>query len=189
MRLSLFILLCFLCGITTATAQEKQKNEIVVGPNYQKDQVSQNKLIFKLPEKWTFDTAAQKKYGLYQVAVPQGELLESSSEALTIAFQKKDNRPGLENLRSFFRTDLMHVIRQFPDTQFSRWQPSRLDPDKIPFMSTEVFGKTNNQPPPHRLLMIDAGDGYYSITITVRDRAALKLPKFNNFFNSIRLEK
>jgi hypothetical protein len=39
-------------------------------------------------------------------------------------------------------------------------------------MSLEIFGKKKDQPSPQHILMINAGDGYFSITLTAEDLKA-----------------
>jgi hypothetical protein len=81
------------------------------------------------------------------------------------------------------------TLKRFPDLQASRWQPKDLDPDRVRYMSIELFGKEPNQPPPHRLVIIDSGDGFYSITFTDVVRLRLSDPLVEKFFGSIRLEQ
>ena len=83
------------------------------------------------------------------VLVPSGMTLENADKVITIAFQKKDStKPALANLKDFLRADLQDTLAQFPDAQFARWQPSKLDPDKLTFMSMEMYGKEKNKPSP-----------------------------------------
>ena len=105
---------------------------------------------------------------------------------ITIAFQKKDaTKSGLETLKNFVKVDLENTLSEFPDTQFAKWQPSKLDPDKLNFWSMEEYGRKKNMPSPHRVLILDSGDGYFSFSVTVETRDDLRLPVYEEFFNSL----
>jgi hypothetical protein len=78
---------------------------------------------------WTEDKTAETKLSLYRVLVPSGTKMENADRIITIAFQKKDSsKPELDTLKNFFKVDLQDTLSQFPDAQFARWQPSKLDP-------------------------------------------------------------
>ena len=186
-----FVAILILLGIgnSAGLAQEKAKNTIILGEGYEKGQVSVKKLGFLVPDGWALDKEAADKTGIYAVILPRGKKLETTNKAITIAFQKKDpNKPGLDSLSNFFKVDMQNTMGQFPDMQAARWQPSRFDPDKIDFMSIEIFGKKKDQPSPQHVLMIDAGDGYFSITLTAEDLKELRQAQYEEFFNSIRLQ-
>ena len=177
-----------LTGNSAALTQERDKNTVILGPGYKKGQTSEKKLSFDLPDQWSVDKGAADKIGLFAVILQRGKTIDNTDKAITIAFQKKEpNSPGLENLKAFFRVDMQNQMAQFPDMQVARWQPSGLDPDKIAFMSIEAFGKKKDQPSPHHLLMIDTGDGYFSITLTLETVEELHQSRYEDFFNSIRL--
>lgn len=164
------------------------QNDVTFGAGYEKGQQSQNKLSFAMPQGWQEDKNAATKLGLYRVLVPVRSQLKNSDKAITIAFQKKDrNKPGLDSLKNFFRADLQNTLAQFPDAQFVRWQPSKLDPAKVSFMSLEMYGK-NNKPSPQHFIIVEAPDGYFSVSLTVEKRDDLKLPLYDDFFNSLVIE-
>jgi len=147
-------------GLSCTSAAEQ--NNVITGPGYEKGQQSKKSLSFAIPQGWVRDEKGAKKAGLHNVLVPSGMTLEDADKVITIAFQKKDpNKSGLENLKNFFKVDLQDILAQFPDAQFVRWQPSKLDPDKLDFMSIEMFGKKRNEPPPNQSLILDTGDGFY----------------------------
>ena len=172
-------------GLSLAVGQE---NAAHFGPGYEKAQQSQKTLTFSIPQGWVKDETGAKKLGLYSLLVPSGMKFENADKMITIAFQKQDSKKaGLENLKNFVKVDLQDTLAQFPDAQFVRWQPSKLDPDKLSFWSLEMFGKEKNKPNPQRYLVLDAGDGYFSISLTTRNRDELKLPMYEDFFNSLGL--
>jgi hypothetical protein len=166
-----------------------QENNVIMGPGYEKGQQSEKTLSFLIPQGWVKDEKAAKKLGLHTVLVPSGMTLENADRVITIAFQKKDtNKAGLENLKNFVRVDLQDTLAQFPDAQFAKWQPSKLDPGKLNFWSIEMYGKKKNKPSPQRFVVLDAGDGYFSVSLTAKMRSDLQLPMYEDFFNSLGIE-
>jgi hypothetical protein len=190
MKIPLVAILILLgIGDPAGLAQEKDKNTVILGKGYEKGQVSVKKLGFLVPAGWVLDKEAADKIGIYAVILPKGRKLETTNKVITIAFQKKDpNKPGLDSLSNFFKVDIQNTMAQFPDMQAARWQPSGFDPDKIAFMSIEIFGKKKDQPSPQHILMINAGDGYFSITLTAEDLKELRQVQYEEFFNSIKLQ-
>lgn len=147
------------------------QNNVIFGPGYEKGQQSQFKLTFVMPQGWTEDKEGATKLGFFRVLVPSGSKADSADKMITVAFQKRDSsKPALSNLKEFFRADLQDTLAQFPDAQFARWQPSKLDPAKVNFMSLEMYGKTKNKPSPQHYIIIEAGDGFFSISLTVAKR-------------------
>ncbi len=171
--------------VSTSAAQ----NGVISGPGYEKGQQSRNTLSFAIPQGWTEDKNAAAKLGLHSVLVPSRTKLENADRVITIAFQKRDrNKPGLDTLENFFRADMRDTLSKFPDAQFVRWQPSRLDPRKVNFMSLEMYGKKKNKPSPQHFVIVEAPDGYFSVSLTVESRDDLKLPLYDDFFNSLAIE-
>jgi hypothetical protein len=187
-KLLMLLVVTFVIGTGLSYTSAAQENNVIVGPGYEKGQQSKKSLSFVIPQGWVRDEKGAKKAGLHSVLVPSGMTLENADKAITIAFQKKDpNKSGLENLKSFFKVDLQDILTQFPDAQFVRWQPSKLDPDKLDFMSIEMYGKKKNEPPPNRSVILDTGDGFFSVALTVHTRSELQLPMYEEFFNSLGL--
>ena len=171
-------------GLSSTSAA--QENSVIIRPGYKKGQQSHTKLSFLIPQGWVKDEKAAKKLGLHSVLVPSGMTLENADKIITIAFQKKDpNKPELENLKNFVTADRQNTLAQFPDAQFEKWQPAKLDPGKLHFVSFEMYGKEKNKPSPQRVVVLDAGDGYFSIALTTRTRNDLQLPMCEEFFNSL----
>jgi hypothetical protein len=148
----------------------------------------QSDLTFTVPVGWVRDERSAKKNGLFAALVPAGTSMDNADAVITISFDKKDpNTEGLENLKSYFAYDMRQTIAQAPGAKFARWQPSRLEPAKINFMSIEIYGSVRNQPAPQHLIIVDSGDGFYSIAVTVRTRDDLKLGIYDEFFNGLAL--
>jgi hypothetical protein len=57
----------------------------------------------------------------------------------------------MASLKGFFKEDLQETLAQFPDAQFARWQPPRLNPDKLHFMSIAMYGKEKDKPSPKKV--------------------------------------
>jgi len=187
--LTTFLVFGLIASTGLYAAPAPQDNTIVSGPGYEKGQQSQKVLTFAMPQGWAKDEKAAKQFGVHTVLVPSGEKLDSADKVITIAFQKKDAaKQGLEDLKSFFRDDLKNTLAQFPDAQFARWQPSKLDPDKIAYVSLEMYGKQKDKPSPQHFLILDSGDGYFSVSLTVGTRKDLQLPIYDEFFNSLELK-
>jgi hypothetical protein len=147
-------------------------------------------LSYRIPEGWVADKAGARHVGADLMFLPKGMTREKTERAITIAYQKKDEtKPAIADLESYFRVEMELTRERFPDLQASRWQPKDLDPDRVRYMSIELFGKEPNQPPPHRLVIIDSGDGFYSITFTDVLLPRLSDPLVEKFFGSIRLEQ
>ncbi len=155
---------------------------------YAQDSQAHTDLSFTVPVGWRKDEKAAKKMGLYMVLVPAGTPVETASAVITISFDKKDPKTdGLNDLKSYFAYDMRQTLAQAPAAKFARWQPSKLDPDKVPFMSIEIYGEQRNQPAPQHLLIVDSGDGFFSVALTVRAREDFQLPMYDQFFNGLGL--
>lgn len=179
MRIRSSLVVWFLA--TAAVAQ----NTVITGPGYEHGQTSVHPITFSSPAGWVKDEQAAKKFGLFAVLVPRGATLESADRVVTIAFQKKNSKiAALATLDAFFRTDIANTLARFPDLQAVRWQPAGFDSDKIKFRSLEMFG---GKASPHRTIIIEAVDGFFSVTLTTESRKDLDAPEYDAFFNSIEL--
>src|SRR5262249_21982034 len=124
-------------------------------------------IAYRIPEGWVSDKDGARRVGADRMFMPKGMTREKTDRAITIAYQAKDpKQEPIADLQSYFKYEMALTLERFPDMQAIRWQPRGLDPDRVPFMSIELFGKEANRPPPHRLLIVDSGDGFYSITFT-----------------------
>jgi len=183
---ALFVGIMLCSGLIRISAAQ---NNVMFGPGYGKGQQSQDKLSFTMPQGWVEDKDAEIKLGLYRVLVTSGAKVDNANKVITIAFQKKDSsKPGLDTLKAFFKADLQDTVAQFPDAQFARWQPSKLDASKVNFMGLEMYGKKKNEPSPQHFIVVEVSDGFFSISLTVANRDDLKLPIYDDFFNSIAIE-
>jgi hypothetical protein len=165
-------------------------DDVILGPGFVKGQVSAHRLVYSVPEGWREDVEAAKKADITAVLLPADKTMAEADAAITIAFQRKDaTKPGLATLKGFFAVDMQNMLEQFPDTEPARWQPSGLDPAAVPFMSIELRGTGPKASSPVRVVFIDAGDGYYSVTLTTLRVAALSDVRFVRFFDGLALTK
>ncbi len=146
-------------------------------------------LAYDVPPGWVMDAPGARKAGVELMFLPKGRTPENTDRAIAIAYQAKDpNVPALADLESFVRADMAVTRQSFPDMLAERWQPKGLDPGKIRYLSVELYGSKPDRPPPHRVIIIDAGDGFYSITYTAETRDILHEAAVDAFFDSMRLE-
>ena len=66
--------------------------------------------------------------------------------------------------------------------------PSKLDPAKVNFVSLEMYGKKKDQPSPQHFVILEGSDGFFSVSLTLPNRDDLKLPIYDDFFNSLKIE-
>jgi hypothetical protein len=174
-----------LATVLMLAASARAEDQIVTGPGFEKGQRSERALTYVVPDGWAQDQAAANDAGIQAVLLPKGKRLSTTSAAITVAFQRKNaERPGLSTLEAFFRVDMQNMLEMVPALEVARWQPKRLDPSRVPYMSIEMWGKGTS---PARVLFLDAGDGFYSVTLTVSTREALGRPEFESFFDSLAL--
>ncbi len=145
-------------------------------------------LDYAVPAGWVMDIPGARKAGVELMFLPRGKTPEDTDRAIAIAYQAKDPKvPALADLEGFVRADMAITRESFPEMLAERWQPKGLDPQKIRYLSVELYGARPNRPPPHRVIIIDSGDGFYSITYTAQTRAVLHEPEVDAFFDSLRL--
>jgi hypothetical protein len=179
------LVLASLLATVTPVRSARAESTVVVGPGYERDQKPERAIRYRAPKGWIEDVAAAREHGIHAVLVPAGKTLRSTDAAISVAYQRKNaDKPGLRTLEAFFRVDAQNMLAQFPGIEFGRWQPRGLDPASVPFMSLEMWGKGVS---PQRIVYLDAGDGYYSVTLTVETRDALSAPSFERFFESLTL--
>lgn len=170
-----------MCAVGVASAQN-----IVTGPGYKPNQPPASLVKFEIPKGWRADAKAAEKAGMFAVLLPEGKTLETTPSVITIAFQQKNAaKPELASLDGFFRADIENTFAQFPKLEAARWQPTGLDPAKVNFRSLEMYGDKMS---PHRFVIIEAADGFFSVTLTAGRRDDLARPEFDAFFNSLKLQ-
>ena len=162
---------------------------VINNPAFPKGQQGSNTLVYAVPAGWQHDTKMEGKANFVGVLVPKGHTMTHSDSLITIEYVRKEpTTPGLENLTTYVRDDLAQTLKQAPDAQFAKWQPSKLDPAKVYYWSVEMYAKEGNNPPPQHYLIMDSGDGFYSVTLTVAHRNDLQQPVYDDFFNGLSLK-
>lgn len=179
----------FLAILAAAGYSAYAQNNVVVGPGFQRNQQSSRSLTYQIPSGWAADPAAAAKFGLESVLLPVGTTIDNAKAVITVAFQRKDpQRAGLADLQAFVRVDLQNMLAASPSAEAARWQPKGLDPDKVPFMSFEFYGPAGSKVSPQHVVFLDAGDGYFSVALTVEKRDALASQEYEAFFSSLTLQ-
>jgi hypothetical protein len=165
-----------------------QENVIISGQKLRQE--SNFILLYEMPSGWLDDEEAEEQLCLHDLLVPEGYTMKNTDRLISVAFQKKDPDVSyLTDLESFFRNDMAVLLTLFPDLKAERWQPDKLNPYEINFLSLEVYSEDNISPSPTRYLYIESVDGFFTVTLIVKKRENLDLGIFNEFFNSIVLEK
>ena len=146
-------------------------------------------LTYDVPAGWVMDAPGARKAGVELMFLPRGKTPQNTDRAIAIAYQAKNPKvPELADLESFVRADMAATRQSFPDMLAERWQPKGLDPAKIRYLSVELYGSKPDRPPPHRVIIIDSGDGFYSLTYTAETRDILHEAAVDAFFDSLRLK-
>jgi len=147
-------------------------------------------LAYDVPSGWVMDAPGARKAGVELMFLPKGRTPQNTDRAIAIAYQAKDPKvPALADLETFARADMAVTRQSFPDMLAERWQPKGLDPAKIRYLSVELYGSKPDRPPPHRVIIIDSGDGFYSITYTAETPTILHEASVDAFFDSLRLKE
>lgn len=143
------------------------------------------RLSYRIPRGWVSDREGAGKRALSALLMPEGTNLDSAEAVITIAFQGKRTSPFRQpSLKGFFMAEMRKLLLVFPDLKSESWKPSSLEATSLDVASLEISGVT---PGPLRVVMIDAGDGYYSIHLSVRKHEDLERPDVRTFFESLLL--
>jgi hypothetical protein len=51
-----------------------------------------------------------------------------------------------------------------------------------------MYGKKKNKPSPQHFMILESSNGHFSVSLTLRNRDDLKLPLYEDFFNSLAIE-
>lgn len=140
------------------------------------------RLSYRIPGGWIADREAASRMQLAALLVPEGQPSGSADATITVAFESRS--PFVSTLERFFKNQMAALLRLFPDLESKRWRPPNLEATSFDFASIEITGVL---PGPTRVVMIDAGDGFYAINVTVRDRDDLERPDVRAFFDSLLL--
>jgi hypothetical protein len=141
------------------------------------------RLSYRIPRAWVSDPETAKTMNLTALLVPEGETYRTADRIITVAYQEK--QPGLplpSTLRQFFDSEMSQLLRMFPDLDSESWQPPSMQETDFHYAGLEIFGDI---PRSIRIVMVDAGDGFYSIHAQVRYRPDLDGDDVRMFFDSL----
>ena len=166
-----------LCGLTAAGGTVA--DDAVPGA----DRSSSWRLSYRIPQRWVSDPDTAERLNLTALLLPEGETYQSADRIITVAYQEK--RPGLpipSTLRQFFDSEMSQLLRMFPDLSSESWQPASMERTEFHYAGLEIFGDI---PRSIRIIMVDAGDGFYSIHAQARYRPDLDGHDVRMFFDSL----
>jgi hypothetical protein len=147
------------------------------------DRSSAWRLSYRIPQNWVSDPEMAEKLNLTALLVPEGETFQSADRIITVAYQEK--RPGLpipSTLRQFFDSEMSQLVRMFPDLDSEPWHPLSMEKTEFHYAGLEIFGDI---PRSIRIVMVDAGDGFYSVHAQVSYRPDLDGDDVRMFFDSL----
>jgi hypothetical protein len=76
------------------------------------------------------------------------------------------------------------LLRMFPEMTSIEWRPDSLDEIDVEVASLEVYVARRG---PMRLVMMDVSDGYYSISLGVKEHQIFDRADIKDFFSSLEL--
>jgi hypothetical protein len=141
------------------------------------------RLSYRIPQQWVSDPDTAETMNLTALLLPEGETFQTADRIITVAYQEK--RPGLpipSTLRQFFDSEMSQLLRMFPDLDSRSWQPPSMEKTEFHYAGLEIFGDI---PRSIRIIMVDAGDGFYSIHAQARYRPDLDGDDVRMFFDSL----
>jgi hypothetical protein len=176
-------------GTVREQAAEPEQNKVVTGAEWVGGQAGARQLKFAAPAGWQEDVEAERKQGASSVLVPAGKTLETAATAIVVVFQRKDpDNPGLDTVEHFHANNMRNMRAASPKGLWTApWRPSTLDPE-LKWLSVEIYPKEGNVPSPFRIVILDAGDGFFAVTAVAETREALNRPEYDAFFNGLALE-
>ncbi len=141
------------------------------------------RLSYLVPDGWVSDSDAARRLSLSVLLHPEGAGPHSAEPVIAIAFHPKHDGPfAFPTLESFFMEHMRGLVSMFPDLVTERWIPESLKKVPLEVASLEIYG---TQPGPLRIVLVDAGDGYYSIQVMARQLEDLDRPEVRAFFDSL----
>lgn len=144
------------------------------------------RLSYSIPPGWIADRGEAKRMSLTALLRPREMQMRDAPALIAIDFKSKSGNPlAPRTLEQFFKAEMRQLLIAFPDLIHTTWVPDSLS-DVVPEVATiEIRGI---QPGPLRVAMIDVGDGYYSIQLSVRGGAEiLDRRDVESFFKSLLL--
>jgi len=141
------------------------------------------RLSYRIPRDWVADRDTAAELNLSTLLVPDGETYRTAPAVITVAYQEK--RPELPlpaTLQEFFMAEMEPLLRMYPDLESQSWRPRSLDSTDLEYAGLEVFGDV---PRYIRIVLVDAGDGFYAVHAQARLREDLDRDDLTRFFDSL----
>ena len=148
---------------------------------------SSYRLSYQIPSGWASDHDLARKRELTALLLPGGKTTQTAEAMITIAFEGKKSGPFVpQTLEKYFYYEMSKLLRIFPEMKSTEWRPDSLDhlESDVDVASLEVYVARRG---PMRLVMIDVGDGYYSISLGVNEHELFDREDIKDFFNSLEL--
>jgi len=143
------------------------------------------RLSYQIPNGWASDHELARKRELTALLLPGGKTYRDAEAMILIAFEGKHrNRPSPQTLKQYFYSEMGTLLRMFPEMTSIEWRPESLEEIDVEVASIEVYVARRG---PMRLVMIDVGDGYYSISLSVTEHQLFDRDDIKNFFSSLEL--
>lgn len=145
------------------------------------------RLSYQIPSGWASDHELARKRELTALLMPDGKTYRDAEAMILIAFEGKHrNRPSPQTLQQFFYSEMGMLLRMFPEMTSIEWRPDSLDEIdvEVEVASIEVYVARRG---PMRLVMMDVGDGYYSISLGVKEHELFDRDDIKDFFSSLEL--
>ena len=119
---------------------------------------------------------------------PFGVRLHGSAEIETFLTDLMA-RPGFRAGKSTSPTKILD-LRLTSSTTAAVWSDERIeglvnDYSGNPMQPRHSYYKKKNMPSPHRVVILDSGDGYFSISVCAETRDDLRSPVYEEFFNTL----
>ncbi|HTG14451.1 MAG TPA: hypothetical protein VK747_04190 [Blastocatellia bacterium] len=168
----------------SVVVQEKSGNVVVREPNVNRCQAGSHQVAFLMPDGWTSDNDALKKFGGCAVLVPVGTTLQTTKKAILIVFKQRDPRnPDFSNLKAYANANLKAMKARFRDVKIDERQIPGRDTKSTAYVAYEVYGKVG--PSPSLYMFVNASDGFYTVSVTALTQDELKSPETNKFFSTL----
>ena len=148
---------------------------------------SSYRLSYRIPLGWASNHDLARKRELTALLLPGGKTTRTAEAVITIAFEgKRSGRPIPPTLKQYFYSEMSKLLRMFPEMKSIEWRPRSLDELEleVDVASLEMYVARRG---PMRLVMIDVGDGYYSISLGVNEHELFDRDDIKDFFNSLEL--
>jgi hypothetical protein len=145
------------------------------------------RLSYQIPNGWASDHELARKRELTALLMPTGKTYRDAEAMILIAFEGKHrNRPSPQTLEQYFYSEMGMLLRMFPEMTSIEWRPDSLDEIEVEVevASIEVYVARRG---PMRLVMMDVGDGYYSISLGVKEHRLFDRDDIKDFFSSLEL--